>query len=283
MDGTELHDRQIRWTVKLAVVVLIIAGLGWKTWHDTMADPVVRRTTVFLPGLAPDTPPMTLALVSDVHVAGPNMSPERLARIVGQVNALHPDAVLLAGDYVSDPSPGVTPYPDKVAVAPFGKLRAPLGIYAVIGNHERLKHHSTVDDELTELGITVLVNEARKVGPLAIGGLDDPVGGHARLVPTLAAMHQRGGGLVLLSHGPDPFADLPPNTGLMLAGHTHCGQIAFFGWAPFTNSRYGERFACGIVRERGNTLVVTAGIGTSFIPVRFGAVPDVWLIQVRAR
>ena len=190
MEGTDLHDRQFRWAVKLAVVVLIIAGLAWKAWHDTMADPVVRRATVFLPGLPSGTPPVTLALISDVHVAGPNMSPDRLGRVVAQVNALRPDVVVLAGDYVSDPSLGVTPYPDKVAVAPFGKLRAPLGVYAVIGNHERQRQHANVDNYLMELGITFLLNDARRAGPLAIGGLDEPVGGHARLAPTLAAMRR---------------------------------------------------------------------------------------------
>jgi predicted MPP superfamily phosphohydrolase len=69
----------------------------------------------------------------------------------------------------------------------------------------------------------------------------------------------------------------------MLAGHTHCGQIRFFGWAPMTNSRYGQRYACGLVRERGNALYVTAGIGTTVLPVRLGARPDLWLIEVRPK
>ena len=118
-------------------------------------------------------------------------------------------------------------------------------------------------------------------GPLAIGGLDDLLTGHARPKAMMAALARLHGGRVIVSHSPDPFARLPANMGLMLAGHTHCGQITFFGWAPVTNSFYGRRFVCGLVRERGNVLVVTAGLGTSVVPIRLGARPDIWLIEVR--
>jgi hypothetical protein len=89
---------------------------------------------------------------------------------------------------------------------------------------------------------------------------------------------------VLLSHSPDPFPGLPRPVGLMLAGHTHCGQVRFpLIGAPVTNSRYGDRYACGLVREHGKVLIVTAGLGTSVLPFRFGARPDIWLITVRAQ
>jgi len=65
----------------------------------------------------------------------------------------------------------------------------------------------------------------------------------------------------------------------MLAGHTHCGQIRLpFVGAVSTMSRYGQRYACGLIRENGRTLIVTAGLGTSGLPLRLGAAPDLWLI-----
>ncbi|MBO0749547.1 MAG: metallophosphoesterase family protein [Porphyrobacter sp.] len=267
----------------LAIAILVVAGMCLAAWHDTMADPVVRRTTVALPGMPAGSAPVTIALLADFHPAEPDMPPARLARIVGQVNALKPDVIVLAGDFISDPGFGLRPYPIAASIAPLGKLRARLGIYAVMGNHDSSRDLRQIRLELARQGITVLGWNARAVGPLVIGGINHPYIGRRRLVATLATMHRLDGGPVLVSHYPDPFAHLPANTGLMLAGHTHCGQISLFGWAPITGSSYGQRYACGVVRERGNTLVVTAGLGTSIIPVRFGARPDIWLVEVRPR
>jgi predicted MPP superfamily phosphohydrolase len=96
-------------------------------------------------------------------------------------------------------------------------------------------------------------------------------------------MDSLGAAQVLLSHSPDPFPDVPRPL-LMLAGHTHCGQLRYpWGGSPATMSRYGERYACGLVRERGGVLVTGAGLGTSVLPFRFGSRPEIWLIEVRAR
>jgi predicted MPP superfamily phosphohydrolase len=246
-----------------------------------MAEPIIRHAGVVLPGMAPDAKPVTIALLSDFHPARPNMPLQRLAGIVGKVNALHPDVVVLAGDFVAGRGLDMRPYPIPASIAPLGGLKAPLGVFAVLGNHDSWNDRAAIRRELTRRGVTVLSNDARQVGPLAIGGLDDLLTGHARPKAMLAALARLKGGRVIVSHSPDPFARLPANFGLMLAGHTHCGQIRFFGWAPVTNSRYGGRFVCGLVREHGNTLIVTAGLGTSVVPVRLGARPDIWLIEVR--
>ena len=120
-----------------------------------------------------------------------------------------------------------------------------------------------------------------QVGPVAVGGLDDDFTDRADLAATLAALSNLEGPKLILSHSPDPFADPAPDVFLMLAGHTHCGQIAPPLIGPLsTMSDYGRRYACGVVREGGRTLVVTAGLGTSGIPLRLGAVPDLWLVEV---
>lgn len=282
MDGSDLRKRKLAWAgwLALALAALVVG----KACHDTMADPVIRGTTVILPRMPTGAAPVTVALLSDIHVAGPNMPPSRVDRIIRRVEALRPDLIVLAGDFLSDPGIGITPYPIDVAIAPLANLRAPLGVYAVIGNHDHWGHRGeAVRRELARRGIIVLANEARRVGPLALGGLDDELVQRHRVTRLLAEMRSLGGGPVLLSHSPDEFALLPRNSGFQLAGHTHCGQVSFFGWAPVTNSRYGQRFACGIVRERGNVLIVTAGLGTSVVPFRFGAAPDIWLVTIRPR
>jgi predicted MPP superfamily phosphohydrolase len=281
MAGSKLRKRRRGCAVGLAAGLLLAAWLAFAARRDTMAEPIVRRAEIALPGMAPGTKPVTIALLSDFHPARPNMPVQRLAGVVAEANALHPDVVVLAGDFVADSGLWMRAYPIPASIAPLGGLRAPLGVFAVLGNHDSWNDRAAIRRELARRGITVLANDARQAGPLAIGGLDDLLTGHARPKAMMAALARLHGGRVIVSHSPDPFAHLPVNTGLMLAGHTHCGQVTFFGWAPVTNSRYGRRFVCGLIRERGNTLVVTAGLGTSVVPIRLGARPDIWLIEVR--
>jgi len=279
-NGTKIRKRWIA----LVLVLLAVVALGTKAWHDTMSDPVVRRTTVELTQLPAGTAPLRIALLSDIHVSGPDMPPSRLAAIVEQVNALHPDLVLIAGDLVSEKRTATHIYTAAEVVAPLGKLDAPLGVMVVPGNHDHWFDLPALAAELRRHGIVMLANEARRAGPLVIGGLDDEHTGQADVDATLAAMEQLGGARIVLSHSPDPFPSLPGSVGLMLAGHTHCGQIAYpWGGAPAHLSDYGDRYGCGRIDEQGKVLVVGAGLGTSLIPLRLFTTPEVWLIEVRPR
>lgn len=269
------------WLV-LALTALALALIAAKAWHDTMAEPVVRRATVTLAQLPPGTRPIRLALLADIHVAGPDMPPSRLAAIVRQVNALQPDLVLIAGDFVSDKRTATRHYPTGQALAPLGELTPVLATVAVPGNHDHWRDMRGVRLELARRGVVVLANEARRFGPLVIGGLDDDFTGQADLPAALRAMEALGGVPLVLSHSPDPFPDVPSSVGLMLAGHTHCGQLRYpWGGSPATMSRYGERYACGVVREEGKLLITTAGLGTSVLPFRFGTRAEIWLVELR--
>ena len=267
----------------LAVAALLLAGLAAKAWHDTMADPAVRRTTVVVRQLPPGTAPLRIALLSDIHVAGPDMPPSRVARIVEQVNALRPDLVLIAGDLVSEKRFATHIYAPAEIVAPLGMLEARLGVVAVPGNHDHWFDLPGLAAELRRHGITLLANEAHRAGPLVIGGLDDDYTGRADVEATLASMEGLEGARIVLSHSPDPFPGLPGSVPLMLAGHTHCGQIAYpWGGAPAHLSDHGDRYGCGRIAEQGKVLVVGAGLGTSLIPVRLFTRPEVWLVELRA-
>lgn len=266
-----------RWLWAMAAVMLLLVGIAW---HDTMGDPVVRRATFAVPGMAGQ--PVRIALMADMHVSGPDMPPTRLRRIVEQVNALHPDAVLIAGDFVSEKRLATRHYSAQESIAPLAGLRAPLGVVAVPGNHDHWLDLQAVERELVAHGITVLANGAKAVGPLAIAGLDDDFTGNADVQGTLAQMEGLAGAHIVLGHSPDSFPDLPAGFGLMLAGHTHCGQIGWpWGGSPVNMSRYGERYSCGVVRERGNVLVTSAGLGTSVLPFRLFTRPEIWLIEIR--
>ncbi|MEP6869673.1 MAG: metallophosphoesterase [Novosphingobium sp.] len=272
--------RWILWLIAavIAVTAVICAVIAWR---DTMADPVVRRATITLPGLPPGTPPMRAVLMSDLHVARPDMPPQRLARIVTQINALHPDIVLVAGDLISDRHPMIWRYSFRDALAPLAGLKSRFGTVAVLGNHDQWRDPSQARAELRRLGIEVLDNVATRRGPLVIGGLGDTFTHNNRLRALLKALGPNRSSAIVLSHSPDPFPRLPRDIPLMLAGHTHCGQIRYpWGGSPQTGSYYGQRYACGRVDENGHSLIVTAGLGTSVIPVRFLAKPDVWLVTL---
>jgi predicted MPP superfamily phosphohydrolase len=281
LDGERGKIAKRKRRVVLAVLSLLLVALAAKAWHDTMADPLIRRTTVTAPSLQSAGRPLRVALISDIHVAGPDMPPARLSRIVRQINALHPDIVLIAGDLVSEKRTATHVYTPEEIVAPLARLEAPLGIVAVPGNHDHWFDMPGLAAQLRAHGIVLLVNQAVKAGPLVIGGLDDDYTGRANLPATLDAMNRLEGVRLILSHSPDPFPDLPGSVALMLAGHTHCGQIGYpWGGAPAHLSDHGDRYGCGRVDEGGKALIVGAGLGTSLVPVRLFTRPEIWLIEL---
>jgi predicted MPP superfamily phosphohydrolase len=209
------------------------------------------------------------------------MPPRRLARIVARIEALRPDIVLIAGDLVSDKRLATRIYSLAEAVAPLARLRPRLGTFAVLGNHDHWRDAAEARAALRGAGITVLDNRAVRAGPLAVAGLDDEFTGHDDLAGTVIRLRRLPGAKLLLSHSPDPFPAVPADVGLMLAGHTHCGQIRLpLVGALRTMSEHGQRYACGRVDEAGRTLIVGAGLGTSMLPLRIGARPDMWLIRL---
>ena len=258
-------------------------GLALASWGyvNATADPIVRRLDLHVAALPTGTVPINIVLISDIHVAAPDMTPQRLRRIVGQINRLRPDVVLIAGDLTSHKFLSFGRYNWPETVAPYRGIHAKLGVIAVLGNHDHWGDAAKAKKALANVGVRVLTNDAAEVGPLALGGLDDPASGHANVPATIARMRKLRGLRVLVSHSPDPFPGLPADIGLMLAGHTHCGQIKLpIVGRMATNSQYGDHYACGVIRENGRILVVSAGLGTSIAPIRFGAPPDMWFIRI---
>ena len=264
----------------LLLVALTLALLGWCYW-TAIADPVVREADVAMADWPTGAPPVRALLMSDLHVAGPDMPPERVARIVAQANALRPDIIFVAGDFISDRRASTRTYSFEEAVAPLAALRSRLGTVAVLGNHDHWRDAAEARAALRRVGVRLLDNDAAQIGPLAVGGLDDAFTHHADIAAMLNGLRGLAGARLVLSHSPDPFPTLGRDASLMLAGHTHCGQIRLpLIGALSTMSAYGDRYACGLIEENGRTLIVSAGLGTSLLPLRLGAVPDMWLIRL---
>jgi uncharacterized protein len=220
-------------------------------------------------------------LLTDIHVTGPDMPPTRLQQIVDQVNALRPDTVLLGGDFVSDKRMATWRYPTEDAIRPLARLRAPLGVVAVLGNHDIWRSRDETIKALLKSNVQVLDNSAVKLGPLSLGGSGDAFTGNDRVERTVPAMRRLPGAKVMLAHSPDVAPELPHDVTLLLAGHTHCGQIRLpvIGALAYM-SKYGDRYACGLKRERSLRVITSAGVGTSLLPLRLGAEPDLWLVTL---
>jgi predicted MPP superfamily phosphohydrolase len=270
---------------RIAIFLALLAGaaalLILYMYSVALRDPVVRRVSIGLADWPRGSAPIRIAFLSDSHVGGPDMPPERLSQIVAQVNALEPDLVLLGGDFVSDKRSSTKHYSGVDAIAPLGALRARFGAIGVFGNHD---HWRGLPDIRTGLGaahIRLLQNDAISIGPLSLGGTDDAFTGNDNVRATVDAMRRHVGARVLLSHSPDVVPRVPPDVSLILAGHTHCGQIRvpLIG-AVSTMSKYGERFACGLSSDGPKRVITSAGLGTSILPLRLGAPPDLWLLTL---
>ncbi|MBO9714107.1 metallophosphoesterase [Sphingomonas sp.] len=261
-------------------ILLVLTLYAWGS-IEARSDPRVRETVMALPGWPSGTPPLRVVLIADIHAGNATGSPERLARVVTQVNALEPDLVLIAGDLLPGHAPIAAPRVIEM-LTPLAGLRARLGVIAVPGNHDHWVGIDAMRIALEDAGIRVLSNQAAMVGPLALAGIDDDYTRHARLGETLAAARKLRGAHLVLSHSPDIAPELPADFPLLLAGHTHCGQAYVPGWGsvqPVTH--FGDRYRCGIIREAGRTVIVTGGIGTSGPPLRFNAPPDLWVVTLK--
>lgn len=254
----------------IIAAILVLVAIGYR---NATARPIVRVVRIETPELT-GSQPVRILFLSDTHVQGPDMPPARLAQIVRQLNGLHPDLVLLGGDYTGEKLIATHNYSLEDAVRPFREFHPRLGVVGVIGNHDR-DNAPGVRDALSAVGVRLLEDEAIQLGPVAVGGILQRGREVARELDKLS------GPKLIVTHRPDPIVRVPPEVTLTLAGHTHCGQIVLPFIGPLaTGSELPVRYSCGLRRYGTNLLVVTAGLGTSQVPVRFGAPPDVWLITL---
>jgi len=277
-----------RWIlVALIALVEIVYWLNVYAWLIEPNRLVVRNVEI----VSEDWrgAPLTIALISDTHVGGPHVDAARMGRIVQRVNALRPEIVLLAGDYVAGHAPPSERSPAENqeiigGVSTFAALVARYGVVAVIGNHDVWYDRQAVTSALQDAGAAALWNRhivvRRSGGAVVIAGLADDTTGEPDFAAALDGAPENTD-TIILSHSPDPFAQMPRGPALMLAGHGHCGQVTIplIGRpiSPLRNRNYD----CGLVEESGQRMYVTGGIGTSIVPVRFLNPPEVVVITIR--
>jgi hypothetical protein len=231
---------------------------------------------------APALKGLRIAVIADLHAGAPYIDAAKIDAVVAATQAARPDLILLAGDYVSDRDDGSLRLPLDTIATHLAGLEAPLGVYAVMGNHDDKIGARRVTAALSRAGILVLNNThavvGRAAGAVIVAGIDTrfgPADGRTAL------WGLEGQKALCLTHSPDVFADLPSTCVLTIAGHTHGGQVAL----PLLRrlaldhaSRYGLRYAAGLIHEGGRTLFVSTGIGTSGLAVRLGVPPEISLL-----
>lgn len=272
-----LTRRQVlrRWLRGGALGVAALGGVGVAQGFHFGCTRYVRA----LPGLRT---PLRVAFLTDLHF-GLFMHRRHAREWVDATLAERPDLILLGGDQVDYRLTG----PPTALLAELGRLRAPLGVYGVWGNHDYgsfgqygswyygpSRPDWPARREMTRAafeaaGVTILLNEGLAVRPdLYLAGVDDVLNGAPD--PVAALRGAAGQATLLVSHNPDLLPDLPGPVGLVLCGHTHGGQVRLpvLG-APVVPSRYGQRYAMGWVQgAHGTPAYVSRGLGMSGLPMR---------------
>ncbi len=269
----------LRWGLGAAVGVPAL-GLGYGRLEASWVR--VRRTAVALPRLPAPFHGTTVAVLADLH-HGPFTSLAQVESVVATTNALRPDLVALVGDYVTQ-SPGHVYI--RPCLGALGELQAPLGVFAVPGNHDHWDSIKTTRRALSEFGLADITNAGRWVerggARLRVGGIDDFWEGKQDVGAALADATPSDACL-LLCHNPD-FAEeklTDRRVGLVLSGHTHGGQIVIPGLGhPKLPSKYGEKYLGGLARAPHALVYVSRGIGTTGVPFRFRCRPEICLLTL---
>lgn len=275
-----------------------------------------RQRVQFYAVTPPDWPKgltLRIAAVADIHACRPWMSGERIQSIVEQTNALEPDITVLLGDYAAGHHFVTDPVNSPEWSAILAGLNAPLGVHAILGNHDWWDDRGAqrrgtgpiiAHKALERVGIQVYENDAVRLthGGQAfwLAGLGDQFallpgrrwGGRRWMMgvddlPGTLAKVTDDAPVILMAHEPDIFPQVPDRVSLTLAGHTHGGQVRVMGYSPIVPSAYKNRYAYGHIVETDETLgpkprhlIVSGGLGCSILPVRFGVPPEIVVVDV---
>ena len=241
----------------------------------------VERHDVAVPKLPTSFDGLTVAFLADIH-HGPYVPLGQVHAFVRTTLALQPDLILLGGDYSLRDGKFIRPCFEALA-----SLKAPLGVFGVLGNHDHWHGLEATKSEMARAGIEELSNRAvwlrRGNDRLRLAGVDDLWQGRPDVGAALADTKPTEA-CVLLSHNPDVAETMTDRrVGLMLSGHTHGGQVIVRGMTnPFVPSRYGNKYAHGFVDAPTTRVYVSRGLGVTGVPVRYNCPPELTLLTLRS-
>ncbi|MDL2401212.1 metallophosphoesterase [Rhizobium mayense] len=286
-----------------SIVGLMALG-GYAFGYEPVMRLRIARYRLTPPGWTPGLKLRIVAL-ADFHACRPWMTADRIASICTRANDLGGDIIVLLGDYTSGTDYVTGLVDHRVWAAELAALKAPLGVHAIIGNHDWW-HDAAAQKSgrgptfshkaLADVGIPVYSNRSSRLEKDGHGfwlaGVEDQLAlrssirwkrqfaeGLDDLEGTLAQVNDDAP-IILLAHEPDIFPTVPSRVSLTLSGHTHGGQIRVLGWSPYLPSRYGDRYVYGHIIEEDRHIIVSGGLGCSVAPVRVGVPPEIVVIDL---
>lgn len=264
---------------------LLVALAGWGFWWEP-ASLSTREYDLVLPGWPAAAGDLRIAVLADLHTGSPPNDLDKLQEVVDATNRAPPDLILLAGDFVIQGVVGGQFVEPEASARVLRSLQATLGVYAVLGNHDWWLDGARVRKALEDEGIPVLEDRAIPLlcnrRPFWLAGVSDFWEAAHDVRRALAGVDEASP-VIVVTHNPDVFPEIPDRVALTIAGHTHGGQVAVPGLGrPVVPSQFGERYAIGHVVEGGRHLFVSTGIGTSILPVRFRVPPEISMITLRS-
>jgi uncharacterized protein len=276
---------KFRRILAVTIAVVLAALASWSFFIEPNRL-VLHSEVITLPQWPTKLNGLKIAALGDIHAGSPFIDEAKMRQIVTLTNRQQPDVIVLLGDYMVTSKFIRHQIAPEVIAGILKDLQAPLGVYAVLGNHDWWFDGKRVRKAFETVGIRVLENEVVEVRKgeqsLWFAGFADAWTRPLDIRGTLAQVPD-GATVIALAHNPDSFAQLPASVSLMLAAHTHGGQVNL----PLVGrlvvpSNYGQRYAAGHIVENGRHLFVTTGIGTSILPVRFRVPPEVVLLTLNS-
>ena len=289
--GPRQWGRTPKWPKRLRVSLdVIILLLGLLIFWGFFIEPnrlVLRQQTIQIENWPQELNGLRIAVIADIHAGAPFIDDKKLRLIVQRTNELRPDLIVVLGDYMTGNGWVRRTMEPEVFAAVLKDFSAPLGVYSVLGNHDWWYGGKKVRGALEQNGIRVLEDEVAQLNTrgtsLWLAGLADLWTRPQHIEETVSKVPE-GAPVIALTHNPDIFPRLPQRVPLLLAGHTHGGQVRFPLIGSVVHStKVGERYETGHVFENNHHLFVTTGIGTSILPVRFGVAPEIVLLTVNAQ
>jgi uncharacterized protein len=269
-----------------AAILLLLAVLTAYSYFIEPRRLVITEETLNLPNWSAKLNGFKVVAVSDIHGGSNGITEEKLRHIVAKINDQNADIVFLLGDYVSQigGKNSVLKMPSETVAENLKGIKAKNGVYAVIGNHDWWYDEAKITAEFAKAGIMILENQNQpiKLGDQTINiwGIED--NWKKRRVPLepLEKISDKRN-IIAITHNPDSFDKTPESVSLMLAGHTHGGQILipFYG-APVAVS--DRKFYSHHYVENGRNLFITSGIGTSVVEFRFRVPPEIAVLTLNA-
>lgn len=270
---------------KFTLPVFFIVAVLW-VWA-VIVEPYLLLNKIEVEAAARDFPEgfqnLKIAVVADIHYGRGPHERLRIERIVKAVNAERPDIILFLGDYANGYYFQTTAREPEIVRA-LSAFKAPLGKYGILGNHDYLLGEGKVKKILRDSDIVPLCNSnvrvSSKYGDFYVAAITDP---HSSSYSYKAALKgiPAGAPIIFLTHNPAVVREIPQRVDLVLAGHTHGGQIRL----PYLGNVVPLKdiprpLAAGLSRYYNHTIYTSMGLGTSRFPARFFCVPEFTILRV---